>query len=97
MVQSTRGIFVNAQPDLEVDVVVVDVLAVDVLEDVVDDPLLVVETFPGEDASNAKAETANTARTATARTAPRFTVRARRDSPLKRSRRRRNSMANNRD
>jgi hypothetical protein len=63
------------------DVLVVDVLVVGVLEDVVDELLLVVETFPGEDASIAKAETATTTRTATARIAPRFTIRNLRLAP----------------
>ena len=52
---------------------VVDVLVVDKLADVVDELLLVVETFPGGDASSAKAETPTTTRTTTARTATRFT------------------------
>ncbi|MDA4119324.1 MAG: hypothetical protein OK436_01935 [Thaumarchaeota archaeon] len=73
MVQSTSGKFAGAQPLLEVDVAVVDVLVVDVLEDVVDELLLLVETFPGELPSSAKAESATMTRTATASTAPRFT------------------------
>jgi len=83
VVQSTRGKFLAAQPFLEVEVVVVDVLVVDELEDVVDEVLLVVETFPGGEDSNAKAETATTTRTATPRTAPRFTMRESRLRPLR--------------
>ena len=67
---------------MEVDVVEVEVL-VDVLEDVVDELLVLVETFPGEAPNSTNAETATTARTATARTAPRFTFWASSDSPLK--------------
>ncbi|MDA4127594.1 MAG: hypothetical protein OK452_10420 [Thaumarchaeota archaeon] len=83
VVQSTSGKLDDAQPLLEVDVAVVDVLGVDVLEDVIDELLLLVETFPGDDPNSANAETATTTRTATARTAPRFTVRPRSNSPLK--------------
>ncbi|MDA4119455.1 MAG: hypothetical protein OK436_02600 [Thaumarchaeota archaeon] len=66
-----------------VDVLVVDVLIVDVLDDVIDELPLVVETFPGEVASKAKAEIATITTTATARTAPRFTVGAKSESPIK--------------
>lgn len=83
VVQSTSGKFVDAQPLLEVDVVMVDVLVVEVLEEVFDELLLVVETFPGEDPNSAKAEIATTARTATARTAIRFTIRGISASSLK--------------
>ena len=65
------------------DVLVIDVVDVPVLEDAVDELLLVVETFPGEDASIAKAETATTTRTATARYAPRFTIRESSVRPLR--------------
>ena len=74
VVQSTSGKFVDAQPFLEVEVVVVVVLVVEVLEGVVNELLLLVETFPGEDPNIANAETATTTRTATARTTPRFKV-----------------------
>ncbi|HEV2138390.1 MAG TPA: hypothetical protein VGR53_06080 [Nitrososphaerales archaeon] len=86
VVQSTSGKLVDAQPFLVVDVVVVNVLVVDVLGDMVDELLLLVETFPGEDPNSENAETATTTRTASARTAPRFTFRERSDSPLKGSR-----------
>ncbi len=68
-----------------VDVLAVVVLAVDELEDVVDELLPVVEPFPGEVASSAKAETATTATTAIARTATRFTSRGKLLFALKRS------------
>ncbi len=64
------------------DVLVFDDLVVDVLEDGFDEPLLVVETLAGEEASNVKAESANTATTATARTAPLFMIRGISDSSL---------------